>query len=639
MNPLYETLSEMTLGARLLRGFTAVNQTFNPKGMLHCVMFNLNAKGMQRLNQLMTKEKLAESGELFDEEVHVIDLEKDYFTRPKYVEKYQADLNKLISEWMLDRTDDNIYRVTQHIDNNYKNSLDSWRLKAIGATNDLLVLEPNDDIDDDGRWRMIAIASENIPLQWFSAFLREVGEDNRISWYGYNHYTSSYGTAAIVEGNNLLIQMTPETLLPVLRELAGSRIPQEDDDLTPMQLHEMLGSIDELIGTIRKRNYLHKTKPHTNVVELIIENVEKIGLSKGEDYLNLMVYLDQILNQLNYTSELGQLDKARAVLEDRVTKRTREIYTRELEEGLATLRANDPRFKDFVLQDDEKNMFRFYLMYGGGGVNALIRVYDERQKKLEEPEQKLSEHGKTVKAYQDNQAEKAKWSDQEELDNIIAREREMAEAYISEAKAVALNTSTYMNGPDAVLNFLIKVYQEKGAAQRIHGDLCCLNPNDAEFKELYFEIIDFCLSSRLQYQFTQAEIGSFYNWLETVNAETATMSKTAKARKLIDDLVEREEADLKKYIDEAEELALTKDVSLDYAGVLILLEKLLGEYAKETLEELVEHDSNDEDWKSSYLEIASLSLKPTNFHKVSREELGAFYLWLNTTRHELKKDK
>lgn len=535
MNPLYETLSEMTLGARLLRGFTAVNQTFNPKGMLHCVMFNLNAKGMQRLNQLMTKEKLAESGELFDEEVHVIDLEKDYFTRPKYVEKYQADLNKLISEWMLDRTDDNIYRVTQHIDNNYKNSLDSWRLKAIGATNDLLVLEPNDDIDDDGRWRMIAIASENIPLQWFSAFLREVGEDNRISWYGYNHYTSSYGTAAIVEGNNLLIQMTPETLLPVLRELAGSRIPQEDDDLTPMQLHEMLGSIDELIGTIRKRNYLHKTKPHTNVVELIIENVEKIGLSKGEDYLNLMVYLDQILNQLNYTSELGQLDKARAVLEDRVTKRTREIYTRELEEGLATLRANDPRFKDFVLQDDEKNMFRFYLMYGGGGVNALIRVYDERQKKLEETR-------------------------------------------------------------------ALKAVEELGF-------------DEEKLNDMASEILDKHLS------------------------EVVPTTSTAKARKLIDDLVEREEADLKKYIDEAEELALTKDVSLDYAGVLILLEKLLGEYAKETLEELVEHDSNDEDWKSSYLEIASLSLKPTNFHKVSREELGAFYLWLNTTRHELKKDK
>lgn len=533
MNPLYETLSEMTLGARLLRGFTAANQQFNPKGMLHCVMFNLNAKGMSRLNQLMSTEKLEPTADMFDDEVTIVDLEKDYFTRPKYVEKYQADLNKLISEWMLDRTDDNIYRVTQHIDNNYKNSLDSWRLKAIGATNDLIVLERNDDIDDDGRWRQLAIASENVPLPWISAFLRDVGEDNRISWYGYNSFSSSYGTATIVDSNNLLIQMTAEALLPVLRELAGTRIPQEDDELTPMQLHEMLGSIDELIGTIQKRGYLHKTKPHTNGVDSIIDQIEKIGLTKGVDYLNLMVYLDQILNQLNYTSELSHLNKVRQDLDDRVTKRTREICTRELEAGLNNLRTNDPRFKDFVLQDSERSMFRFYLMYGGDGTNALIRVYDDRQKKFREEE-------------------------------------------------------------------LLLATAKQGLT-------------DEKLKAMADEALDRAL------------------------APVEPVSKTAKARQLIDQLVDREEADLKKYIDEVEALALTKDVSLDYAGVLLLLEKLFGDAAKEYLNDLTERDKEDDEFKESYLEVASLSLKPTNYHKVSREELGAFYLWLNTTRHELKK--
>ena len=147
------------------------------------------------------------------------------------------------------------------------------------------------------------------------------------------------------------------------------------------------------------------------------------------------------------------------------------------------------------------------------------------------------------------------------------------------------------------------------------------------------------MSKRLQYQFTQAEIGSFYNWLEKVNGEKLTGSKTAKACKLIDDLVKREEADLRGYIEEAEASAFRKDVSMDYAGAIIFLEKLFGEYAKETLEELVERDKEDDDFKLSYLEVASLALKPTNLHKVNLDEVGSFYLWLNTTRHELNKGK
>jgi hypothetical protein len=118
-----------------------------------------------------------------------------------------------------------------------------------------------------------------------------------------------------------------------------------------------------------------------------------------------------------------------------------------------------------------------------------------------------------------------------------------------------------------------------------------------------------------------------------------TVSKTAKAREIIDKIAEKEEADLRGYIEEAEASAFGKGLSMDYAGALIFLEKLFGEYAKETLEELVERDKEDEDFMLSYLEVASLALKPTNLHKVNLDEVGSFYLWLNTTRHELKKDK
>ena len=75
---------------------------------------------------------------------------------------------------------------------------------------------------------------------------------------------------------------------------------------------------------------------------------------------------------------------------------------------------------------------------------------------------------------------------------------------------------------------------------------------------------------------------------------------------------------------------------MDYAGALKLLEKLFGEYAKETLNDLLEREKEDEEWKRSYAEVALNSLKAVNLHKVDRLDLGAFYLWLNTTRHELK---
>ena len=532
MNPAYDMLMEMSLGALLLKGFTAAKQEFNAKSMVYSVVLSLNDKGIERLNELTGVEKLEGSDDVFDENVGIIDLEKMYFQRPEYVNRYQEELDQLISNWSIDRSERNTNAWIEYINNNGKNSPQSWRQKVIGSKNDLIIFAREQSALEREKYRIVAVATESIPLSWISAFLRDVGKGNSIYWYGYNNYASDYGMADMVDDTMLLVKTTPDVLNIVMWQLADDASPMVTADLTVSKIYSMGSMVESLIATLETRKHLHRTEPATDQVDILIGHVERIGLTRGKDYWELVSLLDRILNQLNYRSQLDHLIKAGEALDQRIGQVVREIYQTEMDVGLKSL-ADDPRFKDFELADEEYSMWRFYVMNGASGAKALLRIQETREEK--------------------------------------------------EAVSEALNAATEAGFTEDGLRAMAEEALEK---HHVLGE-----------------------------------------------------SKTAKARKIIDGIVTREEADLRKYIDEAEALALSKDVSMDYAGALLLLEKLFGEYAKETLEELVERDKEDSEWQMSYLEVASISLKPVNYHKVTREELGAFYLWLNTTRHELNKDK
>ena len=634
MNPMFldASAAEHMIGA--IKVATNVNNPIK-KESVKFVAFNLNEKGRKQLSKSIEGME-NDSSEIASK----INLEAVYFERPDYVVKNQAELEQAIEKWASDRSEENFTAMYEFMDRNAKYSVENWRLKTIGSTKDLLIYEESTAPNQaKGRSYVLALTADNIPFAWIDTFLREAGEGNKISWYGKNKFSSDYGVAYIKD-KVLFIENGQDKLVEAIREISKGDLPEDDVVLTVNDLYNMCFFVEDYRELIETRTLFSKTKPVTNKTLEQIAEIGRIDLRLGSDYARLIVLLDSILNSLGYQEELDEFIKAAKQFSERVSEKVISIYRAELSESLELLKEKDPRFKDFVLTDKERERWVHRHVRNLTSTEVLIKIMEDRDladsKAGKALDQVLSKHGKSVKAYQDNQEAKAKCTDQEELDNIIECERTMAQAYIDEAKDVALNTSVKMVSPEDVINFLIKVYQEKGLAQRVHGDLVASDTTDTDLKDLYFEILDLCLSKRLQYQFTQAEIGSFYNWLEKVNGEKLAGSKTAKARKLIDDLVKREEAELRGYIEEAEADALKKDVSMDYAGALKLLEKLFGEYAKETLNDLLEREKEDEEWKLSYAEVALNSLKAVNLHKVDRLDLGAFYLWLNTARHELK---
>lgn len=659
MNALFETLDEMTIGVRLANAFAASKSHFDPRKMLIAIGFHLNGDGLRRLNSLS---KVTDLSEPFDsDEFEIIDLEKDYFIVPEYVLENDSQYQELLNKWSETRSEADLKAFLEFTEINHDKTKQAWRSKSIGSRTDLAIFE-KDDLGTSDRYHVLAIASESLPYQWLEAFLRDVGNGNSVAWYGHNDYSSDHGIMTILD-DKIMIGKT-DTVGSVLRSVMNVTTPEDDHKLTVIERYRMEADLDELITLIRKRPSLSQNDAGERPVDLWIAEIGKLDVDTGADYWRLADLNDRILNSLNTQSQFNHLIRTSMVFKDKITRVNKAAFEKAYQDAI-TERGQllKDRGEEFTPSSKDYSTWRFSVLHGAGGVEALDNVLDKRDEEIEFAktmnavaekgfteeklkdmadkalDQVLSKHGKSVKAYQDNQEAKAKWSDQEELDNIIECERTMAQAYIDEAKDVALNTSVKMVSPEDVINFLIKVYQEKGLAQRVHSDLVASDATDTDLKDLYFEILDFCLSKRLQYQFTQAEIGSFYNWLEKVNGEKLTGSKTAKARKLIDDLVKREEAELRGYIEDVEMLAKSNGIEMDYAGALLLLEKLFGEYAKETLEQLAERDSEDEDWQTSYLEVASISLKPVNQHKVTREELGAFYLWLNATRRELNKGK
>ena len=634
MNPMFldASAAEHMIGA--IKDATNVNTPIK-KESVKFVAFNLNEKGRKQLSKSIEGME-NDSSEIASK----INLEAVYFERPDYVVKNQAELEQAIEKWANDRSEENFTAMYEFMDRNAKYSVENWRLKTIGSTKDLLIYEESTAPNQaKGRSYVLALTVDNIPFAWIDTFLRVAGEGNKISWYGKNKFSSDYGVAYIKD-KVLFIENGQDNLVEAIREISKGDLPEDDVVLTVNDLYNMCFFVEDYRELIETRKFFSKTKPVTNKTLEQIAEIGRIDLRLGSDYARLIVLLDSILNSLGYQEELDEFIKVAKQFSERVSEKVISIYRAELSESLELLKEKDPRFKDFVLTNKERERWVHRHVRNLTSTEVLIKIMEDRDladsKAGKALDQVLSKHGKSVKAYQDNQEAKAKCTDQEELDNIIECERTMAQAYIDEAKDVALNTSVKMVSPEDVINFLIKVYQEKGLAQRVHGDLVASDTTDTDLKDLYFEILDFCLSKRLQYQFTQAEIGSFYNWLEKVNGEKLAGSKTAKARKLIDDLVKREEAELRGYIEEAEADALKKGVSMDYAGALKLLEKLFGEYAKETLNDLLEREKEDEEWKLSYAEVALNSLKAVNLHKVDRLDLGAFYLWLNTARHELK---
>lgn len=194
MNFMNELLDEVTLATKMVSGFTAIKQGFNPKAMVYAVAFTLNVKGMELIQSLMSQETLAGTDELFPEEIRVIDLEKKYFQRPDYVNQFVKDYDELINKWMLDRTEKNTNAMVEHMDRNHDKSLSSWRLKVIGSVNDIVVVEEGSSANE-GEYRVLAVASENIPIQWLSAFIRDAGNGNSVAWYGANSFGTNYGLA------------------------------------------------------------------------------------------------------------------------------------------------------------------------------------------------------------------------------------------------------------------------------------------------------------------------------------------------------------------------------------------------------------------------------------------------------------
>ena len=546
MNALFETLDEMTSALRIAESFQSANSHFDPRQMLIAVGFHLNLKGMHRFNEIESIKTL--SGEYGDDHFNIIDLEKDYFTVPDYVIENEKQYQALLLKWSVSRSEDDLKEFLEFNESNYKHSKHGWRCKVIGSRTDLAVFE-KDTVEgkDSGRYHVLAIASESLPYQWLEAFLRDVGDGNSVAWYGYNQYSSEHGTMSISE--NMIMVQYSNPVSPVIRSVMNINRPSDDDLLSVSDRYAMVNSLDSLIALISKRPALSSVSLGDRPVDIWIKAVGELNSVTGEDYWQLAELLDRILNGLNSQEQLTRLEVARIAFTQNVEHLNKQTYVDAYQDTLRDRGALlKERGEEFTIDSKDYCMWRFYVMNGATGPRALDNILEKRDEEIEfskllggkltidevkemteqaldkvltekEPVQQLSEHGQSVKAYQENQEAKAKWSDQEELDNIIQCERLMAQTYIEEAKDVALNTSTTISDSEKVLNFLIKVYQEKGLAQRIHSDLVASETTDEELKELYFEILDLCLSKRLQYQFTQAEIGSFYNWLNDKRQE------------------------------------------------------------------------------------------------------------------------
>ena len=510
MNALFETLDEMTVGVRLAESFTASKSFFDPRKMLIAIGFHLNGNGLRRLNSLSKKKELDDP--FGSDEFEIIDLEKDYFIVPEYVLENDSLYQELLNKWSESRTEVDLKAFLEFTEINHDKTKQAWRSKTIGSRTDLAIFE-KDELNDTDRYHVIAIASESLPYQWIEAFLREVGNGNSVAWYGHNNYSSDHGIMTIVDGK--VMAGKTDSIGAVLRSVMNLSGPEDDHRLTIMERGRMESDLEELVNLIRKRPSLSQNDVGERPVDLWIEEIGKLPVDTGADYWRLADLTDRVLNTLNTQSQFNRLTRSLMVMKDKIRQTNKTIFEKAYQDAI-TERGQllKERHEEFTPSSKDYATWRFFVMHGSKGVEALDQILDKRDEELE-----------------------------------FAR---------------TMNSN--------------KTIEE-------------------------------------------------------------TASKTAKAREIIDKIAEKEEADLRGYIEEAEASAFGKGLSMDYAGALIFLEKLFGEYAKETLEELVERDKEDEDFKLSYLEVASLALKPTNLHKVNLDEVGSFYLWLNTTRHELKKDK
>lgn len=510
MNALFETLDEMTIGVRLANAFAASKSHFDPRKMLIAIGFHLNGDGLRRLNSLS---KVTDLSEPFDsDEFEIIDLEKDYFIVPEYVLENDSQYQELLNKWSETRSEADLKVFLEFTEINHDKTKQAWRSKTIGSRTDLAIFE-KDELGTSDRYHVLAIASESLPYQWLEAFLRDVGNGNSVAWYGHNDYRSDHGIMTILD-DKIMIGKT-DTVGNVLRSVMNISTPEDDHKLTVIERYRMEADLDELITLIRKRPSLSQNDAGERPVDLWIAEIGKLDVDTGADYWRLADLTDRILNSLNTQSQFNHLIRTSMTFKDKITRINKAVFEKAYQDAI-TERGQllKDRGEEFTPSSKDYSTWRFSVLHGASGVEALDNVLDKRDEELE-------------------------------------------------------------------------------FARVINSD-------------------------------------------KTVEE---TVSKTAKAREIIDKIAEKEEADLRGYIEEAEASALSKDVSMDYAGAIIFLEKLFGEYAKETLEELVERDKEDEDFKLSYLEVASLALKPTNLHKVNLDEVGSFYLWLNTTRHELNKGK